>query len=101
VFVSNRNSLKSSKNLKNHKFYWDDSGKNDKNKIIVFTTKRNLELLDLEYHDQWLGDGTFDIAPTFFKQVYSIHILANGRAFPMVYGFYQTKNKQLIKYSLK
>ena len=66
----------------------------------MFTTKRNLESLD-QYHDQWLGDGTFDIAPTFFKQDYSIHILVNGRAFLMVYGFLPNKNKQLIKNSLK
>jgi hypothetical protein len=51
---------------KDARFYWDDSGKKDKNRVILFTTERNLDLLN-KYHD-WLGDGTFDISPTFFKQ---------------------------------
>jgi hypothetical protein len=54
-------------------FYWDDSGNDDKNRVILFTTKENLKLLD-SYHD-WLGDGTFYIAPTFFKQLYTIYIV--------------------------
>ena len=69
---------------KEEKFYWDDTGAGDKNRIILFTTAKNLALLD-KYHD-WLGDGTFDISPTFFKQVYSVHILVNGKSYPMAYG---------------
>ena len=49
------------------KFYWDDTGNDDKNRIIIFTTQKNLELL--ERHQDWYCDGTFEIAPTFFKQV--------------------------------
>ena len=47
------------------KFYWDDTGNDDKNRIIIFTTQKNLELL--ERHQDWYCDGTFEIAPTFFK----------------------------------
>ena len=53
-------------NYKGQKFYWEDSGNNDKNRIILFTTQKNLELLD-KYHD-WFWDGTSDMSPKFFKQ---------------------------------
>jgi hypothetical protein len=73
---------------KDARFYWDDSGKKDKNRVILFTTEKNLELLN-KYHD-WMGDGTFDISPTSFKQVYSIHIIYEGKAYPMAYGLLPT-----------
>ncbi|RNA14186.1 hypothetical protein BpHYR1_032868 [Brachionus plicatilis] len=41
---------------KNSKFFYGDSGKNDKNRIIFFTTEQNLKLLS-SYHD-WYCDGT-------------------------------------------
>ena len=66
----------------------------------MFTTEKNLKLLD-QYHDQCLGDATFDVAPTFFKQVYTIHILVNGKFFLWFMVSCQAKNKQPIKYSLK
>ncbi|CAF0921710.1 unnamed protein product [Brachionus calyciflorus] len=60
------------KTYNNELFYWDDSGSHDKNRVLIFTTKTNLEFLN-NYND-WYCDGTFDIAPTFFKQCYTIHI---------------------------
>ena len=54
------------------KFYWDDTGNDDKNRIIIFTTQKNLELL--ERHQDWYCDGTFEIAPTFFKRYILIEI---------------------------
>ena len=52
---------------------------------LMCTTEKNL--LD-QYHDQWLGDGTFDIAPTFLKQVYTS---------PMVYGFLPSKKRNNLQ----
>ena len=43
------------KTTKDELFYWDDSGNDNKNRVILFTTEKNLTLLD-RYHD-WLGDG--------------------------------------------
>jgi hypothetical protein len=83
------------KTTKDELFYWDDSGNDDKNRVILFTTEKNLTLLD-RYHD-WLGDGTFYIAPTFFKQVYTIHILYEGQAYPMVYGLLPNKKQTTYK----
>lgn len=45
-----------------HLFYWDDSGQKDKNRIIVFTTQNNLDILNENL--DWFGDGTFKISPT-------------------------------------
>ena len=87
-------------------FNWDDSGNDDKNRVILFTTKENLNLLD-SYHD-WLGDGTFYIAPTFFKQLYTIHIVYRGQSFPLAYGLLPNKKQatykkffKMVKHNLK
>ncbi|RNA04922.1 hypothetical protein BpHYR1_050747 [Brachionus plicatilis] len=53
------------KTYKGVKFYYDDSGKTDKNRVIFFTTDQNLKLLST-YRD-WYCDGTFDISPTLFE----------------------------------
>lgn len=52
------------------RFFWDDS--QDEDRILIFTTQNNLNILD-KYHD-WLADGTFDIAPRLYKQIFSIHV---------------------------
>lgn len=71
------------------KFYWDDSGPEDLNRVILFTTTENLA--ELSKHHDWYGDGTFDIAPTLFLQLYSIHIIRNGKDLPMAYAFLPNK----------
>ena len=79
---------------KGKKFYWDDSGKSDKNRIILFTTETNLKLLD-KYLD-WYVDGTFDISPTIFKQVFTFHIQIEGTDLPMAY--FLVPNKKQVTY---
>ncbi|RMZ96587.1 hypothetical protein BpHYR1_017597 [Brachionus plicatilis] len=80
---------------KNKKFYYYDSGSLDKNRIIIFTTEDNLRLLS-QYKD-WYADGTFDISPTLFKQVYSIHIIINETALPMLYALLPNKKQTTYK----
>lgn len=75
---------------KGSKFYWDDSGANDSKRIIIFTTRSNLDMLD-KYRD-WYCDGTFDITPTLFKQLYTIHIIAENKDLPMVYALMPNKD---------
>lgn len=41
------------------------------NRILIFATKANLKFLSS--CDDWYMDGTFDISPPHFKQVYTIH----------------------------
>ena len=43
---------------------------------------------------EWYADGTFDISPTYFKQVYSIHIIINGTVLPLVYGLLPNKSQK-------
>ena len=47
-------------------FYYDDSRSSDKNRVLLFTTKANLKLLE-ENHD-WYIDGTFDVSPSYFNK---------------------------------
>jgi hypothetical protein len=61
------------KTLRGDAFYLADSGAQDKNRVIMFATEDNLLLLN--DNPDWFGDGTFDIAPTHFKQLYTIHVL--------------------------
>ena len=76
---------------KEHKFYWVDSGNDDLDRVIIFTTQSNIDLLN-KHHD-WYADGTFDIAPTFFKQVYTIHIIISGKTLPMLYALLPNKKQ--------
>ncbi|RNA44359.1 hypothetical protein BpHYR1_051270 [Brachionus plicatilis] len=54
------------------RFFWDDSGTDDPERILIFTTKENLKLLDR--NPNWFCDRTFDISPTLFTQLYTIHV---------------------------
>ncbi|CAF0945502.1 unnamed protein product [Brachionus calyciflorus] len=77
------------------KFFWDDSGRDDPNRIILFTTNDNLKRLD--QHKHWYIDGTFDITPYLFKQVFSVHIIVNNKVLPMVYAL--VPNKTQVSYT--
>ena len=52
-------------------FYYEDSTTESPYRVILFTTKSNLEIL--QRHRNWLADGTFEIAPKLMKQLYTIH----------------------------
>lgn len=41
------------------------------NRIVIFATKDNLQFMVA--CDDWYMDGTFDITPPLFKQVYTVH----------------------------
>jgi hypothetical protein len=77
-------------------FYWDDSGRSDDTRVILFTTEANLRLM--QSHRDLLVDGTFDLAPKrVFKQVYTIHIIYKNKGLPLVYGL--LPNKTLKKHT--
>ena len=48
----------------------------DKSRLIIFTTEENLAMLK-EIRD-WMMDGTFDMAPMVFKQLYTIGLVYKG-----------------------
>ena len=73
-------------------FYWDDSGEDDESRVIVFSTEDNFKILS-ENRD-WFSDGTFDISPTLFTQLYSIHVIVNNKDLPLVYGYLPNKEEK-------
>ncbi|KAG4081143.1 hypothetical protein HA402_011988 [Bradysia odoriphaga] len=57
--------------------------KDAENRIVMFATRNNLNFMVL--CDDLYMDGTFDITPPLFKQVYTIHGRKNNKYFPLVY----------------
>ena len=60
---------------KGEQFLLYDSGP-DTQRMLIFGTQRNLEMLKLAEH--WMADGTFKTAPPLFSQVYVVHALRGG-----------------------
>ena len=48
----------------------------------------------LSESDHWYCDGTFDVSPTVFKQLYTIQIIKNGVLFPLVYALLPNKTQK-------
>ena len=76
-------------------FMMYDSGPGDGNRIIVFATEENIELL--AHSPTWFMDGTFKTAPELFFQLYTIHSCSNDRVIPCVYAL--LPNKQQTTYA--
>ncbi|KAJ6640393.1 hypothetical protein Bhyg_13144 [Pseudolycoriella hygida] len=52
-------------------------------RTMIFATKENISFL--AHCDEWYMDGTFDICPPLFSQLYTIHGRRNNLHFPLVY----------------
>jgi hypothetical protein len=74
-------------------FVWKDSGYGDPDRIIVFTTESNIKLLIA--HKQWFADGTFEVAPLIYKQMYNISASIRGKILPLVYTLLNCKNEKI------
>lgn len=61
----------------------------DENPCIVLATKANLRYL--KQSSVWYGDGTFDVSPKMFYQMYTIHCPVMGKVLPMVYCLMSNK----------
>ena len=70
-----------------------DSGKDDPTRILIFYTSGNLK--KLSENPNWYCDGTFEVAPTLFTQLYTIHAVKNGQNLPLVYGFLPKKTEAM------
>lgn len=62
-----------------------------KNRILIFSTTKNLELMVKCHH--WLADGTFSTVPARFTQLYTIHCVLHSNIVPTVYALLQNKNE--------
>ena len=65
----------------------------EKNQMIILGTFKSLEIL--KESDHWFADGTFDIAPNAYYQVYTIHCLHMGRVFPCLYAVMSNKKQSM------
>ena len=54
-------------------FLLHDTGKDDKERILIFGQRSLLELME-SLDTLWLADGTFKICPEIFFQLFTIHI---------------------------
>jgi hypothetical protein len=68
-----------------------DSGDQDTNRMFMFGTAANLQLL--EQYPHWFMDGTFKVAPEIFLQVFTIHALIDNRSIPLIYVLMGTKTQ--------
>jgi hypothetical protein len=60
--------------------------------FIYIATKININIL-LQLEDVFV-DGTFEYAPKYFLQLYTIHELKNGYYLPLVYFFLSDKCRE-------
>lgn len=68
-----------------------DSGPQD-NRMLIFSTKRNLQLLARSEH--WYADGTFKTVPLLFYQLYTIHGFKDKTSLPLVYALLPNKSEE-------
>ena len=73
-------------------FPLQDSGKDDKERILIFRDVTMKNLLNLS--NTWLVDGTFKLSPEIFYQIYTIHVELNGFAPPCVYVLLPNKTEK-------
>lgn len=79
------------KNTKNgEEFLLFDSGPTE-DRLLIFSTRRNLRLLAQAEH--WYADGTFKTVPHLFHQLYTIHGLHDNIAVPLLYTLLPDKTK--------
>lgn len=68
-----------------------DSGKENRTRLLIFGTYKNLDLLKEFPH--WAIDGTFKTCPTLFCQLFVIHALIDSKAVPLVYALLPNKSE--------
>ena len=72
-----------------------DSGKDNKERILIFGDATMENLLNLS--NTWLVDGTFKLSPEIFYQIYIIHVELNGFAPSCVYVLLPNKTEKTGK----
>lgn len=88
-------SEKQSKTKKGQNFILYDSGVNDDLedfRILVFGTQENLDFL--ARCDAWYMDGTFNITPRLFTQLYTIHGRYDGHHVPLIWTLTTDKSQE-------
>ncbi|XP_064649980.1 uncharacterized protein LOC135501673 [Lineus longissimus] len=78
--------------LRGELFLQFDSGVGNPNRILIFCTQRNLELL--AYCEHWFADGTFKTVPLIFFQLFTIHVLLNDSVTACIYALLPNKTQE-------
>ena len=65
-------------------FLLQDSGKDDKERILIFEDASMINLLSLS--NTWRVDGTFKLSSEIFPQFYAIDVELHGSSPPCVYA---------------
>lgn len=77
--------------LNNKPFLLYDSGSDDVNRILLFSTEENLKILSDQYH--WFIDGTFKSSPQLFTQLLTIHAIKYDTVLPLVFALVPNKTR--------
>lgn len=83
---------KLSQTFSGSQFVFFDSGPEDKDRMIVLATEENINYLNNS--NIWCVDGTFEISPTLFKQLFTINVIESGRNIPLLYAFLSDKEQE-------
>ena len=78
--------------IRGEPFYAFDSGKEDPNRFINFTTTQNLD--KLEFSAKWAGGGAFAVCPSLFYQLYTVHGIIKDTTVLLVYCLMRNKTKE-------
>ncbi len=77
-------------------FYDEDSNLESPYGVILFTTGRNLALI--EKRNNFYGDGTFNVSPKLMTQLYTIQKIIRQKCLPMVNAMVNLPNKKYLTY---
>jgi hypothetical protein len=77
----------------NELFLLCDSGYGDEERVFIFATENNLKLL--QDADEWYADGTFEVAPLLYKQMYNIAGEISGKILPLLYSLLPNKTEKI------
>lgn len=61
--------------------------------MIIMATQTSIKLL--QNSDCWLVDGTFDVVPSFMRQLFSVHGRVEGEVVPLVFCLMTKKSKSM------
>lgn len=71
------------------KFLAHDTGKNDRNRILIFCTEEGFDFMVNRPH--WFADCTFKCSPDIYYQVFSLHVYISGTVVPVLYALLPNK----------
>ncbi|KFD49637.1 hypothetical protein M514_09469 [Trichuris suis] len=76
-------------------FLMHDSGSEDEERILLFSTEENVRYLSASSTS--LCDDTFKTAPTQFTQLFTVHGLVSGYPVPLVYALTTRKREETYR----